>query len=169
MSTVFSGVTREAFLLTPTYRWPMTKEQAWAKSSEWQPVAEELHRLTVALDAWASVVLTPLPYGEALKCAAHFRLPEDWAAMENRLDSGGMNARAFTTQTEVVDNERHYTGPPTDEPLSVHRITTSAVVLVEGVGTLEVLANTDEYRFEETHLESMRKSAELIASTARAF
>jgi hypothetical protein len=141
----------------------MSESQAWAQSTEWQPVADELQRLVNDLDAWAAVVLVPIPSGEALKCAAHYRLPEDWVAMENRLDSGGMNARAFTTNSEVVDNDGQYAAPPTNEPLSAHRITSSAVVLIPDVGTLEVLANFDGYRFEEEQLQAMRKSAQHIA------
>lgn len=141
----------------------------WAISNEWKPVAEELQRLTEALSAWASVVLIPMPSGEALKCAAHYQLPNDWAAMENRLDSGGMNARAFTTNSEVVDNDGQFQAPPTDKPLSEHLITSSAVVLVPDVGTLEVLANTEGYRFEEKQLQMMRDAADRIAEVARTF
>jgi hypothetical protein len=136
----------------------------WARSPEWQTVARELRALVEDLSAWAAVVLTPPSSGDALTCVAHYRLPEDWAALENRLDSGGMNARAFTTNCEVVDNDGVFVSPPGDEPTSEHRITASAVVLVPNTGTLEVLADSHGYRFEDEQLQRMRDSARRIAS-----
>lgn len=120
-------------------------------------------QLTDALSAWASVVLIPKKTGDALYCAAHYRLPEDWAKLDNRFDSGSMNSRAYLNQKEVIDNDGEVTLPPTDQPVSEHRITASAVVLVPGIGTLEVLANTVGYRFEETQLQAMRDAATVIA------
>jgi hypothetical protein len=139
----------------------------WARSPEWQHVARLLPDLVELLDAWAAAVLVPVS-PEALHCVAHFRLPGDWVEMHNRLDSGGMNARAFTSAGEVVDNDGIYKAPPTDAPLSLHHISASAVVLVPEVGTLEVLANRAEYRFEGPHLLAMRATAQRIADLVNA-
>jgi hypothetical protein len=143
-------------------------EAPWARSVAWKPVADELQHLTHDLEAWASVVLVPIS-SEALKCAAHYRLPEDWAEMENRLDSGGMNALAFTTNAEVIDNDGKYAAPPSEQPLSAHRITSSAVVPIPNVGTLEVLANAEGYRFEDRQMQRMRSTAKRIAMIVGAF
>lgn len=135
----------------------------YGATPQWDRVALFLMRLTHEISAWASVVLIPKPSGEALYCAAHYRLPADWARLDNRLDSSSMNARAFVNQQEVVDNEGDVTLPPTDQEVSRHRITASAVVLVPGVGTLEVLANTAGYRFDDSRLQTMRATAETVA------
>lgn len=146
---------------------PMLDPQRWARDRQWEPVAIALQRLTIELDAWAAVVLVPVPFADVLRCAAHYGLPEDWASVDNRLDSGGMNARAILTNSEVIDNDGEYPAPPTNEPLSAHVITSSAVVLVPNVGTLEVLANADGYRFEEEQLQIMRRAARSIATIAQ--
>jgi hypothetical protein len=132
----------------------------------WRSIVPELKRLTEDLSAWAAVVLIPKSE-EALRCAAHYGLPADWGQSDNRLDSGSMNARAFLTQQEVVDNAGEVTAPPGEHEVSQHVITASAVVIVPNVGTLEVLANTSGYHFGDEQLQRMRECAQQVAAASR--
>lgn len=137
--------------------------QPFGITPEWERIALLLMRLTHDLSAWSSVVLIPKSTGDALHCAAHYRLPQDWAKLDNRFDSGSMSSRAYLNQQEVIDNDGEITLPPTDEEVSHHRITASAVVLIPNVGTLEVLAKSDGYRFDDKHLQAMRDVAAMIS------
>jgi hypothetical protein len=119
--------------------------------------------LTDEISGWAAVVLIPKSSGEALYCAAHYQLPDDWAALDNRLDSGSMNATAYLSQEEQVDNDAKNTAPPTNQAVSYHSITASAVVLVPSIGTLEVLADRQGYRFGDKQLQAMRLTAAAIS------
>lgn len=137
--------------------------QPFGITPEWELVALLLMRLTHELSAWSAVALIPKSTGDALRCAAHYRLPKDWAQLENRFDSGSMNSRAFLNQQEVINNEDIVTLLPTNNEVTHHRVTASAVVLIHNIGTLEVLANSDEYRFEDKQLRVIRDAAATIA------
>jgi uncharacterized protein with HEPN domain len=157
LDMLWSTITLELPKLLDQLQLPETSGQ-----SGWPQVSALLEQLTRDLSAWAAVVLIPKTSNDALVCAAHYQLPEDWSKLDNPLDSGSMNARAFLSQTEVVDNDAEVTAPPADQEISFHPITASAVVIVPNVGTLEVLANTAGYRFEEKQLTAMREAAAQI-------
>jgi hypothetical protein len=119
-----------------------------------------LTELAGTLEAWAAVLLIPDGEGRALHVAAHHNLPPDWAAGANPLASGSMNARAHRSQTEIVDNDVDDDLPPSNPGASRHRMTAAAVVIVRGVGTLEVLADTHGYVFDDRRLDVMRAAAD---------
>jgi peptide deformylase len=157
-------VRKETLAELPEWETYWQGSQPFGITPEWERVALMLMKLTHELSAWSSVVLIPKPNNEALHCAAHYRLPDDWAKLDNRLDSGSMNARAYVSQQEIVDNRGDVTSPPSDGEVSFHQVTASAVVLIPGIGTLEVLADRDGYSFEETQLQAMREAAASIAN-----
>ncbi len=126
-------------------------------------IAGLLETLTNKLDAWAAIVLSPSQSGKLLACRARYNLPADWAVNGNRLDSESHNATAYNSQTENVDNKVIADLPPSGATTR-HRMTATAAVLIPGDATLEVLADTDGYEFDEEKLAIMREVAAEIDS-----
>lgn len=122
-------------------------------------LSSALRELAIDLDAWATVLLVPNQRRTLLASRARYNLPDDWAATANFLDSGSMNARVFHSQQLLVENGIDEDGPPTDRPVSRHRMTAAAAVPVPGVGTLEALAEIDDYEFDGARLDRLRATA----------
>lgn len=122
-------------------------------------LSAELEELATDLEAWATVLLVPNQRRTLLASRARHNLPDDWAATSNCLNSGSMNARVFQSQQELIVNGIDEDGPPTDRPVSRHRVTAAAAIPVPGVGTLEALADTDGYEFDEARLDRLRAAA----------
>lgn len=128
----------------------------------WEKVSILLMKLTHDLGAWSAVALIPNDKQTALKCAASYRLPNDWVMLENPLDSNSMNARVFNSQQELVEHDTSQQSPLDDPNVTHHVITASAVVPIEGIGTLEVLADSPGFKFDEGQLTQIRKAADTI-------
>lgn len=125
-----------------------------------------LRKLTVELEAWASVILLAGIRDDRLVCRARYELPLEWAVYGNFLDSGSDNATAFNRQVELIDNDLVQSLPPspTAGAVSEHKMTASAVVLLPNrLGTLECLAETDGYVFDEAMVQRIRDAARQIA------
>ncbi len=126
-----------------------------------------LRDLTVELDAWSAVLLVAGIRPDRLVCRARYELPLDWGVYGNLLDSGSDNATAFNTQQEIIDNNvlQNIPPSPTGARVSEHKMTASAVVLLPSrMGTLECLADTDGYTFDESKVSRMREVALAVAT-----
>lgn len=127
-----------------------------SKRTQDNALKELLADLTLDLHAWASVLLVPNRKANLLAARARYALPDDWAATGNFLDSNSMNARVFNSQQELIENGIDEDGPPTDKPVTRHRMTAAAALPVPGVGTLEVLADSEGYEFDDERIQQIR-------------
>lgn len=142
-----------------------------AKREQDTELTELLRDLSGELDAWASVLLIAGVRDDRLVCRARHQLPLEWAVYGNFLDSGSDNATAFNNQKELIDNDVAESLPPSPTAASVtaHKMTASAVVLLPNqLGTMECLADTDGYEFDEPKVARMREVATRVAAILRA-
>lgn len=132
-----------------------------------EDLSARLEHLAHHCEAWAAVLLVADPQEDVLRVAAHHGLPSDWVPIPNRLSSDSMNARAFRNEQEIVEEGFEEYLPPTDQPVSRHKMTAAAVVLVPGVGTLEVLADEDGYHFDGARMDAIRRTATEVSDLLR--
>jgi mannose-6-phosphate isomerase-like protein (cupin superfamily) len=122
-------------------------------------LATILHDLTVDLDAWAAVFHVPNASGTMLSSRARYNIPDDWAAMSHAFTSNGMNVRAYRYEHEIVEHGLDDEQPPGKAVATRHPMTATAIVPVPGLGTLQVIADTQDYAFDTQRMHLMRNIA----------